>query len=350
MREIVEKSWDELSPVWHALYDHSATATPFQSYEFLAFTGKGKPYRKDMFRLFGIKEWNLVLYQDGKAVAIAPLLVKKSHQKHMVYLRGQFTTANQLDFIYEDWSYDDFRFLMDYIKEKLANASFSLERISERTVTCRYLKEYFSSGEIVENECFSIPIAASYEAWLKSLSKSARHNLSTHYNRLKRDEKEWFVCFCRGSEVDQCLCKKLMWVYADRFIIKNKFKFGSFTKLVTYVLRRYLMKDQMTRWMNSRAENVHAVLYIGSEVAAFSSGVICRDKRILLSRLAIFTKYGKYSPGGILISSMIKHIIEQNESGAMDIAELDLSQGGGGGMSYKQAYGGKIHYCYEFHA
>ena len=70
MKEIIAKKWSDLSPIWHALYNNCATATPFQSYEFLTFTGKGKPYRKDLFRLIGVKEWNLVLYENGKAIAI----------------------------------------------------------------------------------------------------------------------------------------------------------------------------------------------------------------------------------------------------------------------------------------
>ncbi|MGI5919922.1 MAG: hypothetical protein ACOX8N_09825, partial [Christensenellales bacterium] len=77
MREVVAKRWDELPAIWHGLYDRNNAATTFQSYEFLTFTGRGKPQRKDLFRLIGVREWNLVLYRDGEAVAIAPLLVKK---------------------------------------------------------------------------------------------------------------------------------------------------------------------------------------------------------------------------------------------------------------------------------
>lgn len=105
----------------------------------------------------------------------------------------------------------------------------------------------------------------------------------------------------------------------------------------------------MTRWMNKGDGNFHAVLYIEGDVAAFVSGLCCRDKRIILSRLAINTQYGKYSPGGILLSSVIKHIIDENTNGTMDIRELDLSQGGDGGMCYKKAYGGEPHFNYVFY-
>jgi len=124
MREVVAKKWNELPAIWHDLYDRNQTATTFQSYEFLTYTGRGKAYRKGLFRLLGLREWNLVLYRDGEAVAIAPLLLKNKRGRVTVYLRGHFTVANQLDFIYADWSYDDFKFLMDYIREQLGEVSF----------------------------------------------------------------------------------------------------------------------------------------------------------------------------------------------------------------------------------
>lgn len=349
MKEIVEKKWNELPHIWRELYDRSKTATPFQSYDFLTFTRKGKPHHNDLFRILGLKEWNLVLYENGEPIAIAPFLIKRKNGKRIIYLRGHFTVANQLDFIYEDLSYQDFELLLDYVKKKYADAYLFLDRISEKSITCEYFKRHFQTKKIEEHECYSIPVPSCYEDWLKNLSKSARNNLSNRYNRLERDNVDWSVCFCCGSKMDKCLSKKQMWVYADRFIIKNAVKCGPFKSVITRMLQRYLLRDKMTRWMNRGDGSFHAVLFFKTEVAAFASGVICRDKRILLSRLAIFTKYARYSPGGILISSMIKHIILQNKNGAMDIEQLDLSQGGQSGMTYKQAYGGQLHYSYLFY-
>ena len=279
MRQIHEKKWSELSSIWHELYEKNLTATPFQSYEFLTHTQKGKPYRKDLFRLIGVREWNLVLYDDDKPVAIAPLLVKKVHGKHRVVLRGHYTVANQLDFIYESWSYDDLKFLMDHIKTKLGCVSFLLDRISEKTVTCGYLQNYFSPDCFERAECFSIPVAEDYNVWLKSLSRSARGNISTYYNRLRKDNQPWSIDVYCNQSIDKKLTKKLMRVYADRFISKNGFRMGFCRKIVSWLLHLYLVKDQMTRWMNRGEGNFHAVLNIGSDVAAFASGLICRDKK-----------------------------------------------------------------------
>lgn len=349
MRKVYEKKWSELSAIWREFYEKNITATPFQSYEYLTFTKKGKPYRKELLRLVGVRQWNLLLCDNGRPVAIAPLLIKKRRGRYMVVLRGHFTVANQLDFIYESWSYDDFKFLMDYIQNKLDDVSFLLDRISEKTATCGYLKRYFADKNIAEEECFSIPITDSYEEWLKSLSRSARGNLSTYYNRMERENLAWSVDIYCSQRIGNALCGKLMRVYARRFLIKNNFRFGVLEGVVTRLLQAVLMRDRMTRWMNREDGNFHAVLNIGKDVAAFASGLICRDKRIIVSRLSICTEYSRFGPGGVLISSIIRHIIAQNASGAMNIKELDLSQGGQGGMSYKQTYGGQAHYCFVFY-
>jgi hypothetical protein len=166
---------------------------------------------------------------------------------------------------------------------------------------------------------------------------------------MERDGVEWTAQFYFRKGIDKRLCKKLMWVYADRFIVKNSFCSRLPKRLLTCVLQSYLLCDRMTRWMSGTDDSFHAVLYMNSQVAAFASGILCKDKRIILSRLAMLTKFAKYSPGGMLIVSIIRHIIAQNASGAMDIAELDFSQGGKEGMSYKKFYGGQVHRNYLFY-
>ena len=349
MREVREKKWSELAQVWQELCNNNPTATPFQSYEFLTYTKRGKAQWREPLRLFGVREWNLLLYSDGRPVAIAPLQIKRSHGVVTVVLRGHFTVASHLDFIYSSWSFDDFRFLMDYIRQRLGRVSFVLDRVSERTVTCGYLKRYFAGNSMEEHECFSIHVPASHDDWLNGLNRSVKRNLIGYHNRMKRDNLAWSVDFYCEQPIGKKLCRRLMRVYAGRFLEKNSLRFGAFRGIVARLLQMFLIRDRMTRWMNRGEGSLHAVLNVNEEVAAFTSGIICRDKRIILSRFAINTDYSRYGPGGVLLNALVRHVTEQNRSGAMDIRELDLSQGGQGGMSYKQAYGGKLHYNYVFY-
>jgi hypothetical protein len=69
---------------------------------------------------------------------------------------------------------------------------------------------------------------------------------------------------------------------------------------------------------------------------------------VLIARLAINTKYARYSPGGILISSTLNFIIEQNKLRNLDICILDLAQSDHKDRTYKIAYGGEQYYHYNF--
>ena len=345
-REVVKKKWTELKAVWEPLYDGNTRATPFQAYDFLNFTGKGKPQRKDLFRLFGLKEHNFVLYADGEPIAVAPLLVKKKAGIKTAYLRGHFTTANVLDLIYSELSYDDFAFLMDEIRRALGKVRFFFDRVPDFSPVSEHLKRYFATGDMETHECFSIPVPRSYEEWSGGLKKSARHNLRTCSNRIERDGAAVSFEILRGEPVKKELCEKLMFVYADRFMIKNKLRLGPFYKIVRRILTAYLKRDKMTRWLNASKDNFHAVLRLCGEEAAFASGLVCRSGKVILNRLAIYTKYAKYSPGGLLIGSIIRGVVEINERQGAGITDIDLCQEGGGGMSYKAAYGGLPYHNY----
>lgn len=349
MRNVIEKNWDELSALWPGLFDANIYTTPYQSYEYLTLTGKGKSQRQDLFRLLGVKELNLVLYKDNEAIAIAPLLIKRKKNKQIVYLRGHFTTTYNLDFVYKpDWSYDDFAFLMDSIRDLLGNVSFYFDRVMEWSATYKYLKKYFASGKIEKHECISIPVPHSYDDWLQSLHKSIRRNITKYYNRLERDNINWSVDYYCGEEIDKDTCKKMMIVYAHRFLVKNNFHFGPLKKLVIKILVMMLLRDKITHFLNKSEHSFHSILYMNNEIAAFTSGIICKDKRIAFSRMAINTECAKYGPGGVLLSSMVEHVVEQNQKGNLDIKELDLDQNGYGGMAYKYSYGGIEYYNYNF--
>ena len=87
-----------------------------------------------------------------------------------------------------------------------------------------------------------------------------------------------------------------------------------------------IMRDKMTRWINRDPNSFHAILYMNNEVAAFANGQILKDKRMCGSRLAINMKYRKYSPGGLIVSAMVRYLIEQTEAGNIDVDTLDMAK------------------------
>ena len=348
MREIMNKKWSELPSIWNELVKGNPIATPFQSYDFLTFTGKGKPLRNDIFRTLGLRELNLVLYSDHTPVAIAPMLYKKCKGKTTVYFRGHFTVANHLDLIYTSLSYDDFVYLMDGIREILGDVSFFLDRVYCKSPTSEYLKTYLSSATIQEHECFAVPVPMQYDDWYKSLTKSRREKIRQSKNRLAKDHVDCSVSYFAGEKIDAAIYREMISVYADRFLVKNRYVFGSLNHLAKKALQIFLLKDKMSQWLNSDDNSFHVVVFMNHEVAAFSSGLISKDKRILGCRFAIYTKYQRYSPGTVLISSTIDYLAAQKQADTLDLAELDMGQGGGDGMTYKTTYGGEVYYNYTF--
>jgi hypothetical protein len=349
MRSIVKKNWRELEQLWQGLYESNKEASPFQSYEFLSYTGKGKPQRQDLLRLLGLKEFNLVLYNAGVAVAIAPLQVKKKSKKTTVYFRGHFTTAAQLDFIFHtEWSYEDFAFLMDAIRDMLGDVSFFLDRVDESSPTARYLKKYFPSAMVETHDCYYVSVPHAYEDWFNTLHKHMRKNLVRRENLLRTEHTDVRTRFICGDTVDKKTSRKMMDVYAQRFLEKNHFHFGPVAGLVKLTLIGILSRDKMTKWLDIAHNNFHLILYVDGEIAAFHSGIVCKNNRIVFSRLAINSKYARYGPGSLLMGYLMRYVIDENAKGSMDIQEVDLGQGGDNGMEYKKTHGGQLRYKYTF--
>ena len=348
MKVIKKKEWFELQSVWNDLIDKNPIATPFQSYEFLTLTGKGRPRCNDVFRTIGLHELNLVLYSDNVPIAIAPLLYKIKKGKATVYFRGHFTGANQLDLIYSNISYDDFVFLMDGIRKLLGNVSFFLDRVYCKSPTSDYLKKYLSSAEIQEHECYAIHIPKKYDDWYNGLHKSRREKYRQIKNRVAKDNVQCTTSYFVGEKIDSAIQKEINLVYVDRYMSRCKYGFGPFKCFVKKAMQDYLKKDKMSQWLNHTDDSFHVIVYMNHEIAAFANGVICKDKRMLGSRLAMNMKFSRYTPGAVLFSSMISYLSEQNEAGKIDIEYLDMGQGGHGNMAYKATYGGEVYHNYTF--
>lgn len=349
MRVVVSKQWRKLQAVWQHLYDSNPSASPFQSYDYLSRTGKGQPSRREPLRLMGVKELNLILYNDGEPVAVAALLYHKKNGRRICYLRGHFTAASYLDLVYvPGFSYDDFTALMNDIKARLGNAVFQFDRIRDNSVTCQFMCTYFSKSHINKHECAAISLAQSCESWQLSLHKSTRQSLSNRRNRLLHDKAEWSVVIRRGCDVDMGTYKKAMRVCAERYMTKNTFRLGALAGPAAKLLAHLLLRDKITQWVAQSQDSLVALLYINGEIAAFASMVVSKDKRVSGIRFAICSRFSRYAPGGLLLSALIRHLINSRQRGELDAGELDMGQGISGGSAYKFAYGGEKRYLYYF--
>lgn len=336
MYRIIQLKWSEIETIHKQIYYDNPTLSYYQSYEYLTITGKGRK-DKSVFSTVGLREVNYVLYKDDIAIAIAPLLVKNKNSCREIFLRGMFTPAGYLDFIYrKDIEYEDFVHLINEIRAHYKGARFYFSKINENALIVPFLKEIFclSDFEIKKETCVAIHIPNTYEHWLSTLSKNARQNLRTSYNRLKTDNREVKTEIFYRQLIPAKTYRKILLLYCQRLAEKNKLKPVFALSLLLFTIKAI---NPASRSLKYSRDGFHALTFIDGQVASCCSGYICLDSRIIIPRFSINSKLARYSPGGILINEVIKDIIGKNENSDYPIISFDLSRGA---EKYKYTYGG----------
>jgi CelD/BcsL family acetyltransferase involved in cellulose biosynthesis len=169
-----------------------------------------------------------------------------------------------------------------------------------------------------------------YDQYFASLSKNARQNLRTAYNRLNRDAKD--VDFKFVENISDKQFSEEMQLYFKR----HEQRYG----LHTSFLKRWYLKhlNYSSRSLRNHKDAVHAMIYIDGTLVGFMAGYL-KDNRWIIPRLSINADYRFYSPGIILIDKAIKHMFDQG------IKLLDLAQGN---EPYKYQMGGTCVKSYSF--
>ena len=109
-----------------------------------------------------------------------------------------------------------------------------------------------------------------------------------------------------------------------------------------------LLRDKLSQWVAQSEDGIVALLRINGSIAAFASMIICKDRRLSGVRFAIDFRFSRYAPGGLLLSELVRYLIEARQKGELDADQLDMGQGVSGGSSYKYAYGGETRNLYFF--
>lgn len=339
--QVKELPFLKIKEIVDELYKDNVWLTPYQSFDYLAFTGKGFTARHPENMLF-LRERNFILYRNNIPIAVAPLLVNGLKTK-VVQLRGIYTGAGNLDLIYrQDISYEEFLFLMEEIKNEMGFAQFIFSRISQKSLICDYLERYVSSIDGVKEDdenCYEIIVPDSYDEWNKSLSKSTRQNIRTSYNRLDTDGKTIKYIYGNESTIPESIFSEIMEVAGKR-ASEYAHSDGKFIqKAYTFLKKR----DPVVRFLQQHNKCFYATVYIDELLAASMIGLFSNDGRMIIPRLSYDSSFSRYSPGGILINETMK--IFSEEAVFDGVKSLDLSRGD---EKYKTVYGGIKHQNYAF--
>ena len=221
------------------------------------------------------------------------------------------------------------------IDERLVyDALLEISKTEQKPIVLRNLKEGKNTHSKLEkfvkfeddSDCVKIEYTRDYDAYYSSLSKHARQNLRTAYNRLKTDGLEYRFEFIDGK-TDKKLASKLKNLYLNRRA--KKYSNMDFLKMLIYKI-----DEPISKVCFNLENSFSAVLYIDNQIACYMAGVI-KNGEVLVPRLAIDDKFSRYSVGVILVNETIKTLIDKN------IFTLDLATGA---EVYKTQMGGTLYH------
>lgn len=183
-----------LKTAWECL-EKGKDMTFYQSFEW--FEMLYKKNRKYFFydKIF----WGVVKDSLNNIVLIAPLFIKKSFfpivYKKGVYFYGMGGFSDYSNFIYDDVNDEVFRILFTSIIKNFGIIAFYFDYLKEDTK----LYDYVRKNTIVEHDycgnCVGLTIPNSINDYNELLSKNARQNIRTAFNRMEKDNINFLVNF-----------------------------------------------------------------------------------------------------------------------------------------------------------
>lgn len=327
----IRKYTAEDRAIWDALYSSNPALSAYQSSDFMEKYLKTARFGKRRALL----QSEILLCSVDCVQIICPLAI--DNRKKEIYLLGDFSAVGYCDLIYSaEITNEQIDAVFNSLKNRYRGYTWKFNKVNESSALCRYL---LCNGEkLSQSECVCISLGCDYDAYYKSLSKHARQNIRTAYNRLNRDEKTYTFHVVQGAEqLTKQQKDDIIRLYCTR--MRSKFGKEVLPYPIMYPVQRYC--NPIVRNLYSLDNKFHAMLYINGELAAFLSGLRNGDgSRIVVPRLAMNDTFDFYEPGIVLLRETADYLCREYPN-----TELDLSRGN---EKYKFAMGGKTHLNYSF--
>lgn len=340
---VKERTYREIKKEYEKLAKH---AYPYQQPEMLEAS-----YNSLMFRIkTRAKIRFFAVYQGDHAVLIAPLKVFKSGIKVLGTQEGY----NMSDFVYStkdcNLLADAIFALLNHIKKRIySDEPFTVDwwYLSDEALSWKALHKLSDDGKIAfsfEPEPINnvqIPLKSDYDTYYNGLSKHARQNIRTAYNRVKRDNCSLSIHFYpmnEGREVRSAAreaYKQYSSIYMKR--LEERYHLKGLRLLRKRILEKYINSGWKTA---SASFTLLADISLNDEVAAYAKCYMDQPHRkVTVPNLAIDIKWGFYSPGIILVNELVNHFID---TGGADYLSM-----GRGEESYKYEMGGEVYLTYN---
>lgn len=338
--EVKKIPWKQCKDICTELYFTNKLLTPYQEYGFLDTVGLGRKETNPLCTI-GFKESTYVLYKDSNPEAVLSLYINR--HKKLILLRGHYSIMAHLDMISASkLDLEGIAFLFQAVKSNYPGYKLVMDRISEKSSTCRFLlKERFVS-EDNKTKCVSIPFTEGYDAWFSGLKKSFKQDIRSGYNRLRTDNKDYKFEFDFHSSPDKKAISEILRLYSKRACEHSGIENKAMSRLVQMFLRITKKNNPFNKALEKSNRYIGGRIYIDGRLVAYCQALQSNDGRVIVPKLSIDLDYKRYNLGGLLINYMIKNL--SNVVDSTGCTELDLSRGD---ERYKYDYGGHDHFNYE---
>ena len=300
---------------------------PFQSYKI-----NSQVFKRRL--LYTARSRSRMVYAEVKdesgTILIIPLI---KNRNGTLYSLSNVNGLKNYDIIF-DTSQEPLKVVkgIDFFFDSVSNR-VELDDVTQMSPLIKWTEHSDHDVVIEKIEQIRIPYQSSYEDYISGLSKSAKQNIRTAYNRMNNDNRNYsFKCYF-GEPIPPDKQQKILNVCCKR----RSEKYHNASVLHSFYLK-YL--DWITEECQTNHFAFNAVLEIDGEVAAFMSGFENRfEDEISIPRLAIDATFSRYSPGIILLNETAKVLTETQRTKFFDLY--------GATAPYKKQMGGQLYYKYR---
>lgn len=340
IKEFSLKDLSSLRDDWEIL-QNGDDMTYYQSYE----------WYKNIIMKFNIKDSNLyftkffIAYKEDIPIMIAPLFFIKRNihiiNKKGVYFLDEHGWSDYGNFIYKKFSNEAFNSIIRYIVKCYGIKYFYLNRIRSNSDIYMYIKnkKELTKSSITPTVELSLP--ENTDNYSKILSKHARQNIRTAYNRVKSDNL-WFDLNYEEKDIDINKCKNLREIRLNDIQRKESQSHSYFFSLYKEI--RDKIKIKFPKYLvieEDKNSKFMTISYKGELLAFFNYGLDYTHKKIVIMAAGTNIEFKRYSPGLILMHSFIINEIN-NKNSVIDF--IDFTRGN---ESYKYELGGNMNLIYD---
>lgn len=321
----------DIKDLWLRLQSENPELPPFEYYHYCYCI-------QTQIQRFGFLDKQVryfVCNCDNKPCIIAPLVINK--RRKTADLLQTTSGSGASDFIYRaDCNIDVMKNFITKLQETLP-FKIKYTALPERSLTLKALKALYPEAQVESHALVDIQFGESYEDYFASLSKNARQNARTAYNRLNTQNKTISFRCTLDSAGFNISFSELCKVYYNR----RTSKYGTGNSLKSFIssrIARHFKHDSIS--LRTAPNHFYAYVSIDGKIAAVLLGFINENKTsVSVPRLAINPEFGFFSPGILLLNETIKFLIQNT-----NIRRLDLTKGT---EKYKLQMGGKEYFNYS---